>query len=275
MKKTEKENEKQSCDYRQEVIEASQLVQDEKNINKGTDKGRSLLCKSLDELGAGRSILIDRNNNIIAGNKTAEQYGLQGGKKVVVVETDGETLVAVRRTDIDIDSKKGRELAVADNMTQKFNFNLDRYQAMELSEFGLNLDDWHINIKDTEKLSFSGKLNKNLYMQKGKRPDRFSLAECIDLSLYSAKKKIVDDSGLSDCEKTLFTFFCYRFIKIDFQRVAKYYIWFASPEEKRLIERLRMVLIDNGVGGFVEDGLLAQIDFLDKYIKGNEYTKKK
>ncbi len=48
------------------------LKPDPKNANSGTDRGRKMLRQSLEELGAGRSVLVDRNGAIIAGNKTVE-----------------------------------------------------------------------------------------------------------------------------------------------------------------------------------------------------------
>lgn len=53
-------------------IKMSELVQDNRNLNKGTEKGKELIGKSLRQFGAGRSVLIDKNNRIIAGNKTHE-----------------------------------------------------------------------------------------------------------------------------------------------------------------------------------------------------------
>lgn len=93
------------------------LVPDGKNYNKGTDKGRKLVKRSLKELGAGRSVLLDKNGNIIAGNKTVEAAKALGFDDVVVVQTDGKRLVAVQRTDIDLDTEQGRALALADNAT--------------------------------------------------------------------------------------------------------------------------------------------------------------
>ena len=49
-----------------------ELIQDDKNFNKGTEFGNSLIEKSFRKFGAGRSILIDKNNRIIAGNKSVE-----------------------------------------------------------------------------------------------------------------------------------------------------------------------------------------------------------
>ena len=54
------------------VIETNieSLVPDNKNFNKGTEYGQHLIEESLRKFGAGRSILLDKNNSIISGNKT-------------------------------------------------------------------------------------------------------------------------------------------------------------------------------------------------------------
>ena len=90
-----------------ELIDIEELRQDALNFNKGTYEGEVLIKKSLERFKAGRSVLIDKNNNIIAGNKTVSAAATMG-MKVRVIETTGEELVAVKRTDIDLDSKEGR-----------------------------------------------------------------------------------------------------------------------------------------------------------------------
>src|SRR5580658_9932886 len=98
------------------VIPIAQLILDEKNANKGTERGRELLGKSLETYGAGRSVVVDRNNRVIAGNKTLEAARTAGFESIAVIETDGSSLVAVRRGDLDLKrDKKARELAIADN----------------------------------------------------------------------------------------------------------------------------------------------------------------
>ena len=46
-------------------VDINDLVQDKKNFNKGNEQGQQLMERSFKELGAGRSILLDRNGNII------------------------------------------------------------------------------------------------------------------------------------------------------------------------------------------------------------------
>lgn len=130
-----------------ERIKIDRLVPDNHNFNKGTQYGDHLMDESLRQFGLGRSILIDKNNRIIAGNKTTEKAGELGFEDVLVVETDGKTLVAVKRTDIDLDSKAGRELALADNATSKANLEWDEDAIKEAAEaFGIAPTDWGVDI---------------------------------------------------------------------------------------------------------------------------------
>ena len=103
-----------------------ELKQDGKNFNKHTKKGMELLGKSLQQFGAGRSILIDKDNNIIAGNGIVEAAGQIGLDDVQIVETDGTKLIAVKRTDVALDSAQGREMALADNATASADLEWDK-----------------------------------------------------------------------------------------------------------------------------------------------------
>ena len=135
------------------VIETNieSLVPDNKNFNKGTQYGDHLMDESLRRFGLGRSILIDKNNRIIAGNKTAEKAADIGFTDVVVVEVDGNQLVAVKRKDIDLDSAKGRELALADNATSKANLSWDERMIAEMAaKFDFNPDDWGVDVSMDE-----------------------------------------------------------------------------------------------------------------------------
>lgn len=115
------------------------LVPDDRNANRGTERGNAMIEHSLRQYGAGRSILIDKNGKIIAGNKTVENAGLIGLDEVVVVPTDGSKLVAVQRTDLDLDSDpRARELALLDNRTAEVNLDWDAEVLAMLREEGLD-----------------------------------------------------------------------------------------------------------------------------------------
>ena len=125
----------------------SDLTFDDKNFNKHTEYGMSLIEKSLRNNGAGRSILIDKNNRIIAGNGVTEIAGQIGLDDVQIVETDGTKIIAVKRTDIDLDSKQGREMALADNATASVDLAWDEEQIQFAEEeFGMVAEEWGVSL---------------------------------------------------------------------------------------------------------------------------------
>lgn len=128
-------------------------------------------------------------------------------------------------------------------------------------------------MKMTEKLS--GLSYKPLYYEPKERPN-IKLEDTIDLTKVDKKLEIVNKSKLPDKQKALLRLFCYRFIKIDFESVADYYFFNASEEEKKIIERLRLVLVDDGsVGGFIEDDLLHLSESAINYLKSLDDEKSK
>ena len=132
-------------------IDIKTLVQDDHNFNKGTEAGRKLMEKSFTELGAGRSILVDKDGRIIAGNKSQQAAIAAGIQKVRVIESDGSELIAVKRTDISLDSKEGRELALADNLTTQINLAWDEAELTSVAaQEGIDLPDWGLDPKELE-----------------------------------------------------------------------------------------------------------------------------
>lgn len=130
------------------VIDIEQLKQDDHNFNKGSEAGKKLMEKSFAQFGAGRSILVDKENRIIAGNKSQLAAMGAGIKKVRVIETTGDELIAVKRTDIELDSKEGRELALADNLTTQVNLSWDRAELAAVAEdvAGFEVSDWGVEL---------------------------------------------------------------------------------------------------------------------------------
>lgn len=120
---------------------------DDKNFNKHTEFGLSLVEKSLRENGAGRSILLDKDNNIIAGNGVVEVAGQIGLDKIKIVETTGDEIVAVKRTDISLNSTKGRKMARDDNATAIADIEWDEenlaefFDSDELKAWGIDFGD--------------------------------------------------------------------------------------------------------------------------------------
>lgn len=104
-----------------------------------------MIERSLRKLGAGRSILLDKNGRIIGGNKTNEAADAIGlNDEMIVVRTSGDQLVAVLREDLDLDDPNGkaRQLAYADNRAGQVSLSFDPVVIGDDLAAGLDLSDW-------------------------------------------------------------------------------------------------------------------------------------
>lgn len=128
------------------------LKPDSRNANKGTAKGQKMIIRSIQEDGFGRSALLDKNNQIIAGNKTTEAAAEVFGVDVepIIIETDGKRPVYVKRTDLDLDDPHGaaRRLAYRDNLSSHFSFGLDAAQVMADIEAGFDFEAIDVGLAD-------------------------------------------------------------------------------------------------------------------------------
>jgi len=113
------------------VTSINNLKSDHKNARKRTDRSAALIAESLNRYGAARSIVIDEDGRILAGNGTVEGAKKAGINKVRIIETEGDELIAVRRTGLSEDEKVG--LALADNRSSDLS-EWDNEMLRQLSE---------------------------------------------------------------------------------------------------------------------------------------------
>jgi hypothetical protein len=87
-----------------------------------------LVVDALRAVGAARSIVIDEDNVVLAGNGVTEAATAAGITKLQVVDVSGDTLVAVRRRGLTPGQK--RELAIYDNRSAELaEWNLTQLAA--------------------------------------------------------------------------------------------------------------------------------------------------
>ena len=116
------------------------LQPDPLNANRGTDRGREALRRSLHTYGTGRSIVIDARGRILGGHKTVEQ-AKHLGLPITVVPTTGQELVVVQRMDLDARTDpRARELALADNRVAELDLDWDPAVLRQLEQAGVALE---------------------------------------------------------------------------------------------------------------------------------------
>lgn len=131
------------------LIDIKELKFDEHNFNRHNDEGMSLLEKSIKENGLGRSILLDKDNNIVGGNGVTEKAIELGKTKVRIIETDGTELIAVKRTDLTLDSEQGRKMALADNSVAHANLEWNEEELQKAQdEWGIVPEEWGVELPE-------------------------------------------------------------------------------------------------------------------------------
>jgi hypothetical protein len=93
------------------------LKPDPQNRRDHPPENRAMIRRSLSDVGAARSIVIDENDQILAGNGVIEAASDSGISKLRIIEADGKTVIAVRRRGLSDEQK--RRLAMYDNRTSE------------------------------------------------------------------------------------------------------------------------------------------------------------
>lgn len=89
------------------------LMPDPNNARSHGPRNVGMIADGMGKVGAARSIVIDEQGRVLAGNATVEAAAQAGIERVQIVDADGNTLVAVRRSGLTETQK--RQLAYYDN----------------------------------------------------------------------------------------------------------------------------------------------------------------
>lgn len=95
------------------VSNIGDLIPDPRNARRHNPRNIGVISDGLQEVGFARSIVIDEDGVILAGNGVVEAAGSVGIEKVRVVDADGETIVAVRRSGLT--QRQKARLSLLDN----------------------------------------------------------------------------------------------------------------------------------------------------------------
>jgi hypothetical protein len=134
-------------------IHIKDLVPDRKNRRRHNPRNLGMVVDALHQVGAARSIVIDEDNVVLAGNGVSEAAAEAGITRVQVVDVDGSTLVAVRRRGLSAEQK--RALAIYDNRAGELaEWNGEQFQADV--EAGLSLQPWFTEKEQAALLGTNG-----------------------------------------------------------------------------------------------------------------------
>lgn len=219
-------------------MQIKDLKQDKRNYRKHNDRNLELIKKSVNEVGFGRSVVIDNENEIICGNGVVSTIDKK--TPIKVIETDGSELIVVKRTDLSTDDEKRKKLAILDNSTSdmsEFDIELLKtdFAIPELQDFGID-----IQIDVPEDTTYTTTVNIPQYEVTG---ENVNINELYDDSKQKALMEEIERSKLSKEEKEFLKCASCRHIVFNYRKIAEFYAK-ASSECQKLMENSALVIID-------------------------------
>lgn len=243
-----------------------------------------------------RPIVVDDNNIILGGNMRQTALGRISQMTMEEVVAQLETLPEyielpegggqkVRKFWEDFLNKPQAEVLYASQLTEgekqqfiiKDNVSfgdwdydeLENWDSAKLEDWGVDMmlpdfggegsENWGEKKDGTHTITETEKLSEVRFVDAYYHPKeipQLNLRDCINTDLFDKKIEFVNSLPLNKQQKEVMRLLAYRFIRIDFEAVANYYEFNASEDEKRAIERLRCVLVDGSLDGFIGDSLL-------------------
>ena len=211
---------------------------DERNYRIHNQKNKDLIKKSLEELGAGRSIVVDKEGEIIGGNGVYEQ-AKNLNMPIKMVETDGTELVVVKRVDLATADEKRKKLAIMDNSTSdssEFDFDALRldFDISKLAELGVDVPEVKPDTTYTTKINIP---------QYEVEEDDVDVSQLYDDTKQKMLLDAINRSDLSEEEKSFLMLATYRHVVFNYRNIAEFYAK-ASKECQQLMEQSALVIID-------------------------------
>jgi len=222
-----------------EYIPVAEIIPYAKNPRKN-DKAVDIVLKSIKEFGFKNPIILDKNNEIVAGHTRLKAAIKLEMTEVPIIWADDLTDEQVKA--FRIMDNKSHEYAEWDNELLR-----EEIDILESEGFDVDLT----GFKDDELLEdYSRKIKSPVYEIMGKKP---KMNELIDTEKTDKLIKKIEESELDDSIKNFLRFAAYRHTVFNYENIAEYYAH-STKELQELMEDSALIIIDYKKA--VEDGFI-------------------
>ena len=223
--------------YRQ----VADLIPYARNARTHSDEQVTRIASSIKEFGFTNPILIDGDNGILCGHGRLAAAKKLGMREVPTIELSGMT-DAQKRAYILADNKLALD-AGWDEELLRLEFEELRGGVVDLSLTGFTKDEIDALFEDSiedEENPYTQKTDIPQYEIQGLNP---TLAKCFNDSKTKDLIREIEDSTVSEDEKTFLIEAAHRHSSFNYKNIAEYYAN-ASKEMQELMERSALVIID-------------------------------
>jgi hypothetical protein len=221
----------------QSKIKVSEIRSNPNNPRNITDDQLSKLKKSITEFPEMlnlRPIVVDEDNMVLGGNMRLQALTELGYEEVPYIKVS------------DLTDKQKEQFIIKDNVSFG-DWNWEQLKTEWdkdlLQDWGMDMLEWdkiEEEKSETEKMLYSKNVEIPIYNPSDMRPEMFTL---YDTRKFDLLKRQIDNSNLSDDEKTFLTYAASRHVIFDYEKIADTYAH-GDKELQELMEQSALVIID-------------------------------
>ena len=236
------------------AVKITELKPYEKNARTHSADQIKQIAESIKEFGFISPVLIDEQNNVIAGHGRIMAAKKLGMESVPCLYVEGLT------------EEQKRAYILADNrLTELGGWNMDLVdlELSSLNELGFDtsLTGFEIDLEDVTDIpddKYTTNINIPQYEPSG---DGAYLGDCVDTEKYKALLDEIEQSKIPDSEKDFLRLAAARHIAFNYKNIAEYYAT-ADAEMQKLMEKSALVIID--YDDAIRDGYAKLSGYLDE-----------
>ena len=257
-----------------EYVEVDKLIPYVNNPKKHPEEQVNLIASSIKEFGFINPIIVDKDNEIIAGHGRLLACKRLGIKKVPVIRVEHLTPAQIKA--YRIADNRLTELGEWD--TDLLRIELEELQELdfdiELTGFSFNdleelLESSYEDIEDNESI-YTWKVDSIYYEPTMESPP--PIETCLNTEKADYLKEKIEKANIPDDIKDFLIKATTRFYEFNYKNIAELYAH-SPPEVQRLMEELALVIIDFGEAvrlGFIKmDKEIREL--YEKYRRKKKY----
>lgn len=202
-----------------------------KNAKKHPKTQVEQIANSIKEFGFTQPVLIDKDNNVVAGHGRvlgAKKVGLKEVPTLCLDDLTEEQIKAYRLVD--------NKLNESDWDSVLLQQSLGEIDGINMSLFGFGL----VEEQQEEEKKYTRKINAPLYEPKGDEPD---ITELVDMSKTKELIQRIEESNVTKKQKQFLRFAAYRHLCFNYAKIAEYYCH-QNKEMQGLMEENALVILD-------------------------------
>lgn len=124
------------------TVKLSEIEMDLLNANRHTERGNKMLRDSMEQFGFAEAGTLDKHNRIIGGNhRTEVSADILAADEAIVIETDGQRPLFIKRNDLDLSTEAGRRLSYFLNRSAQVSIDFDPERILSDLEAGVDFGD--------------------------------------------------------------------------------------------------------------------------------------